>query len=71
MRLFKLMGDKSKFVTETEYKAVKLAKENLLKKVEITYTDTFINKLKEILKAKNGSDKKIIEDFINQLTNDR
>jgi hypothetical protein len=71
MRIFKIMGNKSKFVTESEFKAVKLAKVNETKKIEIAYTDTFINKLKQILNTPTGSDKKIIEAFIKQLSNDQ
>ena len=71
MRLFHFKGEKSsKFVTQTEVKAVKLAKHNETKKTEISYTDVFIQKIKAMIKT-SGSDKKIIEDFIKKLTNDK
>jgi hypothetical protein len=71
MRIFKIMGNKTQVITEREFKAVKLAKENAIKKIEIAYTDTFINKLKQILGNQTGSDKKIIEAFIKELTKDQ
>jgi len=70
MRLFHFKGDKSKFVTKTEVKATKLAKHNETKTIEISYTDVFIRKIKEMTKN-NGSDKKVIEDFIKKLTIDK
>jgi len=70
MRIFHFKGDKSKFITKTEFTAVKLAKQSQNKKVEITYTDVFISKIKDMIGI-NGSDKKIIEEFIKKLTIDK
>ena len=70
MRLFKMCGVNSRFVQSSEVKAVKLAKQNQNKKIEIAYTDAFISKIKELIGV-NGSDKKIIDEFIKKLTIDK
>jgi len=70
MRLFKMCGVNSRFVQISEVNAVKLAKQSKNKKVEITYTDAFISKIKDMIGI-DGSDKKIIEEFIKKLTIDK
>jgi hypothetical protein len=70
MRLFKMCGVNSRFVQSSEVNAVKLAKQSKNKKVEITYTDAFISKIKGMIGV-DGSDKKIIEEFIKKLTIDK
>lgn len=60
------------FITEQQKEIVKLAKQNRLKKMEVLYSDVFINKIKQILPpGTRGNDKQIFELFIKTLTNDK